>query len=93
VTVEPGVYKEGKYGIRIENDVVVHEDINTDSGQFMKFEILSYCPIDLEGIIPELLDESERKWLNNYHEKVYDKLSPYLNEEEKRWLKEVTRNI
>ncbi|QAT60920.1 aminopeptidase P family protein [Acidilutibacter cellobiosedens] len=93
VTVEPGVYKEGKYGIRIENDVVVEEDINTDSGQFMKFEILSYCPIDLEGIIPELLDESERKWLNDYHEKVYDKLSPYLNGEEKRWLKEVTRNI
>lgn len=93
VTIEPGVYKEGKHGIRIENVVVVEEDINTDSGQFMKFEVLSYCPIDLDGIDVELLTEEERKWLNEYHEQVYDKLSSYLDEEERKWLREQTRDI
>lgn len=93
VTIEPGVYKEGKHGIRIENDVVVKKDIETDSGQFMKFETISYCPIDLEGVDVELLNESERQWLNNYHEEVYKKLSPYLEEEEKEWLRRATRNI
>ncbi|QQY80054.1 Xaa-Pro aminopeptidase [Keratinibaculum paraultunense] len=93
VTVEPGVYKEGKHGIRIENVAVIEKDINTDSGQFMKFEVLSYCPIDLDGIDVELLTEEERKWLNKYHKQVYEKLSPYLNEEEKEWLKEQTRSI
>ena len=93
VTIEPGVYKEGKHGIRIENDVVVKKDIETDSGQFMKFETISFCPIDLEGINVELLDESERQWLNNYHEEVYKKLSPYLEQEEKEWLRRETRNI
>lgn len=93
VTIEPGVYKEGKHGIRIENVAVVEKDINTDSGQFMKFEVLSYCPIDLDGVDVELLTEEERKWLNEYHKEVYEKLSPYLNEEEKEWLKEQTRSI
>lgn len=93
VTIEPGVYKEGKHGIRIENDVVVKKDIETDSGQFMKFETISYCPIDLEGVDVELLNESERQWLNNYHEEVYKKLSPYLEGEEKEWLRRETRNI
>ncbi len=93
ITIEPGVYKEGKHGIRIENDVIVRKDIETDSGQFMKFETISYCPIDLDGIDVNMLDESERAWLNNYHEEVYNKLSPYLNENEKEWLKNETRNI
>jgi len=93
ITIEPGVYKEGKHGIRLENDVIVRKDIETDSGQFMKFETISYCPIDLEGINVNMLDESERTWLNNYHEEVYNKLSPYLNENEKEWLKNETRNI
>ncbi|SHI18221.1 aminopeptidase P family protein [Sporanaerobacter acetigenes] len=93
VTIEPGVYKEGKHGIRIENDVVVKKDIETDSGQFMKFETISYCPIDLEGVDVELLNESEKQWLNNYHEEVYKRLSPYLEGEEKEWLRRETRNI
>ncbi len=93
VTVEPGVYKEGKHGIRLENVAVVEEDIKTDSGQFMKFEAMSYVPIDLDGVDVKLLSEEERKWLNNYHEEVYNKLSPYLTEEEKEWLKRETRNI
>lgn len=93
ITIEPGVYKEGKHGIRLENDVIVRKDIETDSGQFMKFEVISYCPLDLDGIDVEMLDESERKWLNDYHEEVYNKLSPHLNEEEKEWLKRETRSI
>ena len=92
-SIEPGVYKAGSHGIRIENIVVVEEDIKTDSGQFMKFRTLSFVPIDLEGVDVNILSEEERIWLNEYHEEVYNKLSPYLNEEEKVWLKEETRNI
>ncbi|WP_353096821.1 aminopeptidase P family protein [Tissierella praeacuta] len=93
VSIEPGVYKAGSHGIRIENIVVVEEDIKTDSGQFMKFETLSFVPIDLEAVDASMLSEKERNWLNEYHKEVYNKLSPYLNEEEKAWLKEETRNI
>lgn len=93
VTIEPGVYRAGKYGIRIENVAVVVEDIETDSGQFMKFETISYCPIDLEAVDVEMLTDKERKWLNDYHKEVYEKLSPFLNEEEKEWLKKETRSI
>ncbi len=94
VTIEPGVYKAGKHGIRIENVVVVEEDIETEhGGKFMKFEILSFVPIDLEAIDVNMLTEKEKIWLNNYHEMVYNKLSPYLDEEEKAWLKKETRRI
>lgn len=93
VTIEPGVYKEAKHGVRIENDVVVKKDIKTESGQFMKFETISYCPIDLKGIKANLLDEDERQWLNDYHKKVYKKLSPHLSEDEREWLKNETRSI
>ncbi|MBU5428045.1 aminopeptidase P family protein [Tissierella pigra] len=93
ITIEPGVYKEGSHGIRIENVVVVEEDIKTDSGQFMKFDTISFVPIDLEGIDVSLLSESERLWLNEYHKEVYNNLSSYLTEEEKAWLKEETKNI
>lgn len=93
ITIEPGVYKEGSHGIRIENVVVVEEDIKTDSGQFMKFDTISFVPIDLEGIDVSLLSESERLWLNEYHKEVYNNLSSHLTEEEKAWLKEETKNI
>lgn len=93
ITNEPGVYKEGKHGIRTENTLLVVEDQLTDSGQFMKFEVLAYCPIDLDGVEVSLLTEVEREWLNNYHKNVYEKLSPYLNGEEKEWLKRETREI
>ncbi|NLY66751.1 MAG: aminopeptidase P family protein [Tissierellia bacterium] len=94
VTIEPGVYKAGKYGIRIENVAVVDEDIETEyGGKFMKFDILSYVPIDLEAVDVNMLTEKERNWLNSYHKKVYEKLSPYLSEEERQWLKEETREI
>ncbi|HSH35254.1 M24 family metallopeptidase C-terminal domain-containing protein, partial [Schnuerera sp.] len=84
----------GKHGIRIENVAVVEEDIETEfGGKFMKFENISYCPIDLDGIDVDMLTQEEKKWLNDYHEEVYEKLSPYLNDEEKEWLKKETRNI
>lgn len=93
ITNEPGVYKEGKHGIRTENTLLVVEDRSTDSGQFMKFEVLSYCPIDLDGIDFSMLTNEEKDWLNNYHKNVYAKLSPYLTDEEKQWLKENTKVI
>lgn len=93
ITNEPGIYLEGKYGIRIENMMLVVEDEKTEFGQFMKFEAITYCPIDLAGINKEMLTESEKQWLNNYHQEVYTKLAPYLNEEERVWLSEETREI
>ncbi len=93
ITNEPGVYKEGKHGIRTENTLLVAEDQLTDSGQFMKFELLSFCPIDLEGVDASLLTDIEKDWFNDYHKKVYEKLSPYLNDEEREWLKKETREI
>ena len=93
LTNEPGVYKEGKFGIRIENIMVVVEDETNDNGEFYRFDTISYCPIDLNGVKVELLNDDEKAWLNNYHKKVYDNLSPYLNEEEKEVLKMETREI
>ncbi|MCM8710262.1 aminopeptidase P family protein [Clostridium sp. SYSU_GA19001] len=94
VSNEPGVYKQGKHGIRIENLVVVQEDEKTEyGGQFMKFETLTLCPIDLEAVEVSLLTAEEKAWLNNYHKTVFEKLSPYLNEEELEYLKNATREI
>lgn len=93
VTNEPGVYKEGRHGIRTENILLVVKDEETEFGQFMKFETISFCPIDLKGIVVDMLTPEEKAWLNNYHKEVYSKLSPYLNEDEKEWLKHETREI
>ena len=93
ITNEPGIYKEGKHGVRTENMILVVEDEKTEFGQFMKFEAITYCPIDLAGINKDMLTESEKQWLNNYHKDVYAKLAPYLDEEEREWLKEETRGI
>jgi len=94
ITNEPGVYKEGKHGIRIENLLFVSKDSETEyGGQFMKFDVATYCPIDLDGIVVDMLTEKERLFLNNYHKEVYNILSPYLNVEEKEFLKKETREI
>jgi len=91
---EPGVYKAGKHGIRIENLVVVEEIENTlYGGQFMKFETLTLCPIDLEVIDVSLLTFEEKAWLNNYHKTVFEKLSIYLEGEELEYLKQATKSI
>jgi Xaa-Pro aminopeptidase len=91
---EPGVYKAGKHGIRTENLVVVQEDENTQyGGQFMKFETLTICPIDLEAVDASLLTPQEKTWLNNYHKTVFEKLSLYLQGEDLEFLKTSTREI
>jgi Xaa-Pro aminopeptidase len=93
ITNEPGIYKESKYGIRTENMMVVKTLDKTEFGTFMGFEALTLCPIDYEGIIVDMLSREERNWLNSYHKIVYDKLSPYLDEEEREWLKKRTEEI
>ncbi|MFU7516605.1 aminopeptidase P family protein [Clostridium sp. HCS.1] len=94
ITNEPGVYKEGKYGIRTENTIIVEKDlVSEEFGEFYKFRTISYCPIDLEGVNVEMLSLQEKTWLNDYHKMVFEKLSPYLNEEEKEFLKHETREV
>jgi Xaa-Pro aminopeptidase len=94
VSNEPGVYKSGKHGIRTENLVVVREDQKTPyGGQFLKFETLTLCPIDLAAIKLTLLTDQEKTWLNNYHQTVFDKLSPYLTEVEVTFLQAATKAI
>ncbi|HPR18493.1 MAG TPA: aminopeptidase P family protein [Candidatus Cloacimonadota bacterium] len=92
-TDEPGIYLENKYGIRTENTLLCVEDRKTDSGQFYKFEVISYCPIDLRAVLPEMLNDSQKKWLNDYHAMVFENLSPFLDEPEKHWLQEQTQEI
>ena len=90
---EPGYYLENEFGIRHENLVLCKNAEKTSFGQFMCFEPLTMVPFDLEGINPEEMTERERKLLNDYHQKVYTTISPYLDEEEKEWLKQATREI
>lgn len=90
---EPGYYLENEFGIRHENLVLCKKAEKTSFGQFMCFEPLTMVPFDLEGINPEEMTERERKLLNDYHQRVYKTISPYLNEEEKEWLKQATREI
>lgn len=92
-TDEPGVYLEGEYGIRTENELICRKGEKNEYGQFMYFENITYAPIDLDAILPEQMDASERRRLNQYHRMVYETISPYLTEEESQWLKEYTREI
>lgn len=92
-TDEPGVYLEGKYGIRTENELVCHKAEKNEYGQFMCFENITYAPIDLDAIDPEQMSGRERQLLNDYHAMVYKTLSPYMTEEENEWLKKYTRAV
>ena len=92
-TNEPGVYVENSHGIRIENEIVVRKAEKNEYGQFMDFEVITFAPIDLDAIDESIILKDEKVYLNNYHKQVYDKISPYLNEEEKQWLKNYTREI
>lgn len=87
---EPGIYISGCYGIRIENLILCTDDISNDFGRFLTFETLTLCPIDTKPIAVSMLSDDERDWLNHYHATVYEKLSPYLDEEHKTWLKKKT---
>lgn len=86
LTNEPGIYKEGKHGIRTENMMVVVKDEETEFGQFLRFEAITYFPIDLAGVDQSLLTEEEQKWLDEYNKMVYTKLESSLDAEEKAWL-------
>lgn len=92
-TDEPGIYQAEKFGIRIENELLCKKWKQNQYGQFLEFEYLTYAPIDLDGIEPDLMNEKEKQWLNDYHKKVYEKISPYLSKDERKWLKEYTREI
>lgn len=93
VTNEPGVYIEGSHGIRIENVMVVKNGEKNGDGQFMHFDTLTYAPIDLDAIDVSYMTEEARQYLNGYHAQVFDKISPFLEPDEKEWLKEVTRAV
>lgn len=90
VTDEPGIYLEGRFGVRIENTLLVVPAAETECGRFLRFEPLTLCPIDTTPIIPELLSAEEKEWLNAYHQTVYERLSPYLDAEEQAWLRRAT---
>ena len=93
ITDEPGIYIDGAYGIRIENELIVRKGNQNEFGQFMYFDPVTYAPIDLDAINPEDLNRDEKLYLNNYHKLVYKKLSPYLTDEEREWLKLYTREV
>ena len=93
VTDEPGVYLEGKFGVRIENTLLITPYKETEFGKFLQFESLTLCPIDKTPIIKDMLLQEEIDWLNKYHQKVFDTLSPHLNEEETAWLCEACAKI
>ena len=93
VTNEPGLYLEGKFGVRIENTLLIVPAETTAFGDFLKFETLTLTPIDTTPIVLDLLTEEERLWINNYHRRVFESLSPYLAGHERKWLEEATRSI
>ena len=93
VTDEPGLYLEGRFGVRTENTLLIVPYMKTEFGEFLQFESLTLCPIDLRPVVVEMLTKEERQWLNDYHRRVYDVLSPYLNNEEKAWLANATKPI
>ena len=93
ITDEPGIYIEGSHGIRLENMLLVCADEHNEYGEFMHFEPLTYVPLDLDALLPERMTAEERTMLNSYHRSVYEKVSPYLNEDERSWLKQYTRLV
>ena len=90
---EPGVYIEGSHGVRTENLLVCKKAEKNEYGQFMEFEYLTWVPIDLDALDVSLMEKRDIAYLNEYHQQVYEKISPYLDEEERAWLKEATRAI
>ena len=93
VTDEPGVYLEGRFGVRIENTLLIVPAGESEFGKFLGFETLTLCPIDVRPIIKEMLTPAERMWLNDYHAMVYQRLKEHLKEDEVEWLKSVTTPI
>ena len=92
-TDEPGIYIEGQYGIRLENELICRKGEKNEYGQFMYFEPITFVPMDLDAVDASQLNETEKKYLNDYHKAVYEKVAPFLSEEEAEWLKTYTRAI
>ena len=92
-TDEPGIYLEGKLGIRTENELLCKEVETNEWGTFYGFETITYAPIDLDLIDANLLTQDEKHWLNDYHKMVFENLSPYLDDNTKKWLKKYTKAI
>ena len=92
-TDEPGIYIEGGYGIRLENELVCRKGEKNAYGQFMYFENLTFVPFDLDAVDTSQMNETEKGYLNAYHKAVYEKIAPRLTTEEAEWLKEYTRSI
>ncbi len=93
LTDEPGLYLAGKFGVRIENTLLIKEYMETEFGKFLQMESLTLCPIDTAPIDVEMLLPEELAWLNAYHAEVYAKLAPYLDKEEQKWLENATKAI
>lgn len=93
VTDEPGLYLSGKFGVRIENTLLINDYQTTDFGKFLQMESLTLCPIDLTPVDFSMLQPEEIEWLDTYHRDVFEKLSPYLEGEDLEWLREATRPV
>jgi Xaa-Pro aminopeptidase len=87
ITDEPGVYLAGKFGVRIENTLLIVPYKETEFGKFLQFESLTLCPIDKSPILIEMMTQEEIDWLNDYHQLVFDRLSPHLDADEREWLR------
>ena len=93
VTDEPGIYLPDRFGVRIENTMIVEKYMTTEFGEFLQFDPLTLCPIDTAPIDTSMLSEEEVEWLNSYHRRVYDAIAPHVDADEREWLKNATREI
>lgn len=93
LTDEPGLYLAGKFGVRTENTILISDYMETEFGKFLQMEPLTWCPIDKTPIDTSIMLPEEIEWLNHYHQLVYEKLSPFLDEDEKNWLKNATEPL
>ncbi len=93
VTDEPGIYIEGRFGVRIENVLLIKPYATTPFGQFLQFEPLTLCPIDTKPIVMEMMTNDELQWLNQYHQMVFDCLAPHLDEQHREWLRSATKPL
>lgn len=93
VTCEPGIYLEGRFGVRTENTLLTVPYMTTEFGEFLQFETLTLCPIDTTPVMTEMLTDEERRWLNDYHATVRERLTPYLDSDDAEWLRKATIEI
>ena len=93
VTDEPGIYIENEFGVRVENTLLIVPYMKTEMGEFLQFETLTLCPVDKKPIVKTMMTDEEVQWLNVYHHTVFERLSPYLNDEETEWLRDACRPL